>query len=395
MLCEDLARLGHEVSVIAAVPHYPTGRVPRKFRGSLLRRETVNGVDITRVWVPSVNRARLSQRLLTFLAFQFLSAVTGMGRRYDVLIAGNPALEVFLPFWVLTALRRKPAIFSVHDLYPDVGVRLGIFRHKWIISLVKGMEDYCLHKAARVRVLSEGFRNAVLARGIPDSKIVLVWDWLDTDFIKPLPPVNPVSREWGLDGRFVALYAGNMSFSQGLECVLAAARLLAGEPEIQFVFVGDGAEKRSLQEQAARERLANVRFFPFQPRESLPYVLATADVSLICLRRGISADSVPSKFYSILASARPVVAAVDPGSDTWRLVEESGCGVCVNPEDPAAMSDAILSLYRDSARRAGMGRKGRDYVVDRHGRAAAARKFHEALETMQTNRLAGAGPVLA
>ena len=382
MLCEDLVRLGHQVSVLAAVPHYPTGNVPQAFRGAWARRETTAGVDVTRVWVPSVNRADLWKRLATFTVFQVLATLFGPRRNYDVVVAGNPALEIFLPFAVLAAARGKPAIFSVHDLYPEVGVRLGIFRHRSVIFLIKWMEDFCLKRAKCVRVLSDGFRDAIRSRGVEDSRILLVWDWLDPDFIRPLPRVNSLSANWSLDGRFVALYAGNIGLSQGLECILQAASLLSSEPSIRILLVGDGAGKRALQERAAQAALWNVEFFPFQPREDLPLVLATADVSLICLKRGVSGDSVPSKFFSILASARPVIASVDHGSDTWKLVQSANCGVCVPPEEPKAMADAILALYRDPERRASFGSNGREYVVVNHSRTSAAQRFHEAISNL-------------
>lgn len=379
MLCEDLVRLGHQVSVIAAVPHYPTGIVAPEFRGRLIQHENRNGVEVTRVWVPSVNRSRLGQRLLSFIVYQILTAVAGLRRHYDVLIISNPALEVFLPFLVLGVLRRKPVIFSVHDLYPDVGIKLGVFRHRLVINLVGWMERFCLDRAVYVRVLSEGFRQTLRSRGIPDSKLVLIWDWLDTDFIPPMPRTNEFSTRWGLDDVFVVMYAGNIGLSQGLEHVVEAARLLAQEPAIRFVFVGDGAGKESLQQLAHSSGLTTIRFIPFQPRELLPQVLASADVSLIALKRGVGTDSVPSKCYSILASGRPVIAAVDQGSDTWNLIHQADCGLCVEPENPQALAEALLWLYRDKSYRARLGANGRVYVVQHHSRMAAAQEFHQVL----------------
>ena len=379
MLCEDLVRLGHQVSVIAAVPHYPTGTVMPEFRGYLIQREERNGVDVTRVWVPSVNRARLSQRLLTFIVYQILAAAAGLRRNYDVLIVSNPALEVALAFLVLGVLRQKPIIFSVHDIYPDVGIKLGVFRHRLVIRLVDRMERFCLDRAVYVRVLSEGFKETLNARGIPESKLALIWDWLDTDFIQPIPRANEFATHWALDRSFVVMYAGNIGLSQGLEHVVEAAKLLASEPSIRFVFVGDGAGKEGLEEAARSSGLTNVQLIPFQPRELLPQVLASADVSLITLKRGVGADSVPSKCYSILASGRPVIASVDQGSDTWNLIDRANCGLCVEPENPQVLADAILHLYKDESYRARLGANGRAYVVQRHSREAAAREFHQLL----------------
>lgn len=379
MLCEDLVRLGHQVSVIAAVPHYPTGRVQPEFRGRLIQREQRDDVDITRVWVPSINRANLSARLLGFMAYQFLATVAGIARSYDVLIVTNPALESVIPFAVLGRLRGKPIVFSVHDIYPDIGIRLGVFRHPLVIRIVGGMERFCLSHARRVRVIADGFKRRLEEIGLPRAKLAVIWDWLDTDFVRPEPRDNAFARDWDLCGWFVVMYAGNIGLSQGLEYVLETARLLESERRIKFVFVGDGAGKPGLQAAAESSGLANLQFLPPQPRDRLPQVLGSADVSLVVLRRGFGAESVPSKCYSILASGRPVIAAVDRGSDTWSVIERAKGGLCVEPESPRALADAILALYRDDARRRQLGLNGRAYVVAHHSRMVAARAFDELL----------------
>jgi colanic acid biosynthesis glycosyl transferase WcaI len=376
MLCEELVRLGCEVSVISAVPHYPTGRVGKEFRGRLVQRERRQGVDVTRVWVPSVDRARLGLRLLSFFCFQVLAAFVGLTRRYDVLLASNPAFEVLLPVVALGVLRRKPMIYSVHEIYPDVGVKLGIFRHRPVIKAIDLMERRCCRRAGYVRVLSEGYKGVVESKGTPESKLAVIWDWIDADFIRPLPRRNAFSAQWGLEARFVAMYAGNLGLTQGLEQVVEAARLLEGEPAIRIVLVGDGAARGSLEQSVGRAGLRNVQFIPFQERELLPWVLASADVSLIMLKRGMGTDSVPSKCYSIMASGRPIIASVDPGSDTWKVIQQAGCGLCLEPENPRALAGTILDLFRNDAYRARLGALGRAYVVEHHSKSHAAREFH-------------------
>ena len=376
MLCEELVHLGCEVSVISAVPHYPTGRVAKEFRGRLVQRERRQGVEVTRVWVPSVDRARLGLRLWGFFCFQVLAAVVGLTRRYDVLVAGGPALEVLLPVLALGVLQRKPMIYSVHEIYPEVGVKLGIFRHRLVIRAIAWMERLCCWRASYVRVLSEGHRRVLESKGIPETKLSVIWDWADTDFIRPLPRRNPFSAQWGLDDRFVAMYAGNLGLTQGLEQVVEAARLLEGEPAIRLVLVGDGAGKSSLQRLVEGAGLRNVQFIPLQERELLPWVLASADVSLIMLRMGMGRDSVPSKCYSIMASGRPIIACVDEGCDTRDLIERAGCGVWVQPQGGGALAEAILDLFRGEAYRARLGALGRAYVVEHHSKTHAAGEFH-------------------
>jgi colanic acid biosynthesis glycosyl transferase WcaI len=379
MLSEELVRLGHEVSVISAVPHYPSGRVPDGFRGRWARREQRNGVDVTRVWVPSVDRSRLALRLLGFLCYQVLAACAALHRRCDVVIASSPAFEIALPLFVLAFLRRLPLLYSVHEMYPEVGVALGIFRWRALIRLVDWLERRCCRRAALVRVLSEGYRKMLRAKGLPSEKLAVIWDWVDPDFIRPLPRRNSFSMRWGIEDAFVVMYAGNLGPTQGLETVLEAAELLAGETSIRFVLVGDGASRADLEKRANAKGLTNVLFAPFQPRALLPEVLASANVSLLTLKKGLGADSVPSKLYSILASSRPVVAAVDEGTDIAKLVNEAGCGLRIPPEDPEALRDAVLELRRDPEKCKWMSENGRDYVMVCGSKQWAAERFDELL----------------
>jgi colanic acid biosynthesis glycosyl transferase WcaI len=385
MLCEDLAGFGHQVSVISAVPHYPTGRVAQEFRGSarVWRRERRGGVDVTRVWVPSLNRARLGLRALSLLCYQLLAAAAAIGRSFDVVIASNPAFEVAVPVFLLAFIRRKQFVYSVHEIYPDIGVALGIFRHRVVIRFIDWLERLCCVRAAHVRVLSAGYRRALEARGVAAAKLTVIRDWIDTEFIRPLPRQNAFSRRWGLDEHFVVLYAGNIGPTQGLEFVLRTAQLLAGQPSIRFVFVGDGAAKGALEKLSRSRDLANVVFIPFQPRERLPEVLAAADISLVSMRKGLVASSVPSKLYSILSSGRPAIAAVDDGSDIAELVREAGCGICAPPEDPEALRRAVLELFGDGQKRRRMGESGREFVVRCHSRRQAVEKFQELLDSLR------------
>jgi colanic acid biosynthesis glycosyl transferase WcaI len=380
MLCESLAARGHEVTVIAAAPHYPSGRVQDGFRGWRIKRTRERGVTVIRVPVPSIRRASQFQRLVQFAAFQAAAAFAGLSQSYDVVLASNPALETWLPFAVLGPARGKPAVFSVHDVYPDVGIALGIFRHEAVIKAVAALERFCLSRSRSVRVLSRSFFEPVAALGIPRDKITLIYDWVDTDLIKPLPRNNRFAREHGLDDKFVVLYAGNIGLSQGLEQVLGAAGHMRDQADIAFVFVGEGGGREALMAQAARRQLANVRFLPFQPRARLPEVLATADVSLITLKKGMGGASLPSKIFSILASGRPLLASVDAGSDTAELVHRSAAGVWVAPEDPVALAGAIADLKHDPERRQRLGKMGRQYALRHHSPAAAAAQFEQVLQ---------------
>jgi colanic acid biosynthesis glycosyl transferase WcaI len=376
-LCEGLAARGHAVSVIAAVPHYPTGRVAPGWRGGGARRAE-GGVDVVRVRVPSLDRSRLSGRLLQFVVFQIRAALAAASLEVDVALVGNPALEVFLPFLTLATLKRVPTVFSVHDVYPDVGIRLGIFRHPVVRAVVGGLERYCVRRSAGVRILSPSFEAPIRRLGGGDN-VRLIYDWVGDDRFESPPRCNAFALEHKLADRFVVLYAGNIGLSQGLETVLTAAGRLAADPELLFVFVGDGAGREALERRAGRAGLGNVRFIPFQPVERVPEVLAAADVCLVPLRRGLGRGSLPSKTLSILAAGRPLLASVDDDSDVAELVRRSGAGLCLPPEDPDALAGALVALKQDAPGRRRMGAAGRRFAGEHHRPGTAVDAFERIL----------------
>jgi len=373
MLAQNLVSFGHQVTVLAAVPHFPSGQVPAEYRKGLWQWGVEKGVRICRVRVPSGNRANLLHRFWVFVVYQLLVTLAGIRLQYDVTLVTNPAIETFLPFAVLCRLRRRPCVFAVWDVYPEVGVRMGLFRGPVVVGFVGLLEDFCLHRAQRIQVLSEGFRADLAHHKLSPDRIAVIPHWLDTDLIHPMPRQNIFSHENGLNERLVVLYAGNLGLSQDLETVLEAARRLAHLPELLFLFVGEGSGREQLLNRAAGSE--NVSILPFQPFERLPEVLASADISLVVLKKGMGSVSLPSKTFSILASGRPLLASVDQGSDTWDLVERSEAGLCVPPEDPSALVDAILLLKTDPGRRERMGLNGRLWAEKYHSARSVAAKF--------------------
>jgi colanic acid biosynthesis glycosyl transferase WcaI len=381
MLSEGLVQRGHHVTVITMVPHYPSGRVSPAFRGKWIWRSSENGVEVIRIGLPSVKREHLAQRLLQFICYQLGATFAGIGQHYDVVIAASSALSVWLPFFGLGVLKHKPVVYSVYDVYPDVGIKLGIFKHKPVISAVTSLERSCLTNSTIVHIISDSFRPGLHALGVPDSKMVLIYPWVDTGLIVPLPKLNSFAQVINRDDQFVVEYAGNIGLSQGLENILTSAEILSDQKDIQFLFVGDGAGKEVLQSQSEQRQLKNVQFVPFQPREKLPEVLACADVSLVILRRGIGSDSLPSKTFSIMASGRPILISVDEESETYKLVKRADAGLCVQPEDPSKLAEAILVLKHDKALCERLGHNGRIWAEQHHSPQYAAEQFEQLLLT--------------
>jgi colanic acid biosynthesis glycosyl transferase WcaI len=337
---------------------------------------------VYRVRVPSGDRSNLWHRASTFAAFQAIAASLVLRIPGDVAIVTNPAIESGLPFAALRSVRRLPVVFCVWDLYPDVGQKTGVFRNSLAVKSVGLLEDFCLTRTAAVQVLTDEMADALASRGIERERIVTVPVWVDTDSLGVGPRNNALSRELGLDGSFVVLYAGNIGASQGLQVVLRAAAELR-VPEIQFLIVGDGSARQPLQAEAARMGLTNVRFLPFQPRERLQELLASCDVGLVSLDPSVTSESIPSKTFTLLASGRPVIASVAATSSVARLIRDANAGVITTPGSGIELAQAIQRMFETPERRTAHGAAGRQWVVAKHGRLEAARKFEQVLSSLE------------
>ena len=384
LLCEKLVKMGHDVTVIATVPHYPSGFVDKKYQREWLQRSIENGVRVIRVRIPSLDRRKFYKRLLQFLFFQIGASIASISENPDVAIITNPALNKGAAFFSIATIRNKPSIFLVSDVYPDVGFQTGVFRHWSVIHFVKVIEQYCIQHANLVWSFSESFLQRLYQLGAKPERTDVLGAWVDTNFFQPLSRNNAFSKEFGLDHKFVILYAGNLGLSQGLENILLAAKELTSYPEIQFVFVGDGTGRDALMTKAAQLQINNVQFIPFQPWERVPEVMASADITVLSLKTGIGMQSLPSKTFSYLASGKPILAIVDPDSAIWNLIKESQSGICVSFGSPNQIAEAILKMQNDPDQRKRMGENARTWAVQNYSLERAANHIlqmaHRAIE---------------
>jgi colanic acid biosynthesis glycosyl transferase WcaI len=334
-------------------------------------------VRVLRTYVYAVPKNSLWKRLLYHASFNVFSAIATMRvGKPDIVLADAPTLWSGLPLLVTAIRSRISFVYIVHDIYPDVLVRLGVLRNQRLVNLIERIEGFFYNRSAKVSVLSDGFKENLLRKGVPEDKIAIIPACVDVEFIRPLPHKNGLRDRWGLTNKFVVLYAGNIGLSQGLEIMLEAAQSLILHPEIVFVLVGEGAIKPALQSMAQERGLNNVKFFPFQIREDVPLVYALADVCLVSLKRDIIVESVPSKTYSIMASGRPIIATVDPKTEVGHLLEQAQCGLCIEPENSASLAQAIMQLCKDDSLRNDMGKRGRDFVVEHYSKQVAAKQYH-------------------
>lgn len=381
-LALELKKLGHDITVLTTTPHYnvePEARQRQPLRrrwGGLLYQSDCQGIPVYHASIP-VKGSRVGARLLDYLRFHAISTVAGLtiARDYDIILAPSPPLTIGLSAWVLGLLRRVPFIYNVQEIYPDVAVSLGVLRNPPLIKGLEWLERFIYARSTRISVISEWFRRRLQAKGVPDTKLTVIPNFVDTGFMQPGPADNPFTQQHSLAGKFVVLYAGNIGLTQGFETIIAAARQLSHLPDLRFVIVGDGTRRSWLEQELAQAPLDNVTLLPYQPRSMVPHIYASSDLCLVPLKKGTAQETFPSKIYTIMAAGRPVIASADPDSELAWLVKEAGCGWAVPPDDAPALAGAVAQAYqqRDALRQ--KGRRGRTYVVHHHSRQAVARQY--------------------
>ncbi len=357
----ELAALGHELHVVTALPYYRHHRIESGWEGALRRTERTDWGSITRVHpFPGPDKSSIGRRAAGFAGFTALAGLSALGGgRVDGVLAMSPPLTLGLTGWAVHLVRRGPLVFNIQDVFPDAAIETGAITDRRIIGVARWLERVSYRRSAAVTVLSEELADNVRAK-LPErlrGRVRVIPNFVDVEAIRPLDRMTPYRTELGIGEEPVVMYAGNVGFSQSLSMLIECARR---RPDLTFVVNGGGSARIALVDEA--RGLANVRFGDYQPRERVAEVLATGDLHVVPLRRGLGRVSVPSKTYSILAAGRPLVASIDPGTEVDRIVGEARCGVSVPPDDPDAFCSAIGDRIGDRRWLEEAGRNGREWV---------------------------------
>jgi glycosyltransferase involved in cell wall biosynthesis len=368
----------HQVTVIAGRPSYdPTETYPWR----LLRRETHGNVTVERIGSTAYPRHKMRGRVSNYLSYLALAMPRAIFVRADVVLAmTDPPIEGIAGAFV-AKIKRRPFFYNIRDLYPDVAVGGGIVREGLGIRIWNRMHRWALRSAHRIIVLGDDMRARIIRKGVNPDRVSVVRDGVSVPSELPSPE-NPVSQQIRDGFGFVALHAGNLGFYGAWDTLLAAAKMLneseSRNTKLGIVFVGDGAQKERLLVASAHGN-DGVKFLPFRPASEIPLVLASADVHIVTIKRGLEGAIVPSKLYSILAAGKPVLAVSTPETDVARIVTENDCGMVADPDDPAAVSSAIREMAGQPERLAAMGRRARA-IAPKYGKFSELKNFLAVME---------------
>ncbi|MBZ8179906.1 glycosyltransferase family 4 protein [Oscillatoria salina] len=378
-LAEGLVKRGHQVRVVTAMPWYPNSEIYDEYKGKLYLTEQLNGVKVQRCYVRASPQRNFRNRALFEISFVILSFIQALfGPRPDVILLTVPGLPVGVPAAVLGWLYQVPVVLNLQDILPDAAVHVGLLTNKKLIRIFEGLEKFAYRIATKISVISEGFVDNLLMKKVPAEKITLIPNWVNVNFIKPLPEENNTFRqEHYLEGKFVIMYSGNIALTQGLETVIEAASQLRDLEKIEFVIVGEEKALARLERRCKRCGADNVLLLPFQPRPRLPEMLAAADIGLVVQKRNVIAFNMPSKIQVLLASGRAIIASVPATGTAAKAIKASGGGIVVPPEDPQALANAIKELYFNPEKVAQLGKQSREHAIANYSFESALERYEQ------------------
>ena len=383
VFARELVRQGFEVEVITGFPNYPGGKVYAGYKIKAIQRETIDGVQITRVPLYPNHGQSALKRLLNYASFAASAFVYGLffARRADVIYAYHPPLTVGIAASLIRVFRGVPVVYDIQDMWPDTLRATGMLNNPRALSCVGAVCSWVYRQVDHIVVLSPGFKRLLLQRGVPEARVEVIFNWADeaalSGPIGNLPPNFPGPEQ------FKIVFAGNMGKAQALDCILDAAAILhARKSRIYFVMLGGGVEVSRLKQRALDMRLANILFLPPVPMSEVGTILAAADALLVHLRKDpLFEITIPSKTQAYMAVGKPLLMAVN--GDAADLVLQSGAGVIAEPENADALANAAEKLaVMSHSELAAMGQQAVKYYREHLALTVGVARFGNIFKTL-------------
>lgn len=390
VFARQLIQQGFDVEVLTGFPNYPGGKIYAGYKLKLIQREFIDGVNITRVPLyPSHDHGAIG-RIFNYISFAAAALFYGLfgAKRPDVIYAYHPPLTVGITAALIKFFRRVPIVYDIQDMWPDTLRATGMLSNDKALKVVSWVCDWVYRRFDQLVVLSPGFKRLLVERGVPESKIEIIYNWCAEDMLFSTSIKSPIN--FPASNKFRVLFAGNMGKAQALPAVIEAAKLVQEQTaNVVFVFLGGGLEVDSLKKLASDKSLSNVIFLPPVTMTDVGLYLAEADVLLVHLKDDpLFSITIPSKTQAYMAAGKPIIMAVN--GDAAELIKNSHCGYAVEAENPSSIAQAVLNLLQASTvERRLMAENGKHFYYEQLSVNVGSKKFGEIftqLANSNTNR---------
>ncbi|MBD3257079.1 glycosyltransferase [candidate division GN15 bacterium] len=369
------AASGHDVSVLTAIPNYPDGVVPPKYKGHFLYREEIEGVKVFRSWVLPASNQYPGKRMIGFVVFLITSLINSLrlNRGFDVVLASTPPVNTPVIGWLLSKIHRTKFIIEIRDLQPESSEDFGNLNRSVFTRLLKKMMHGLYRRADKIVSATDGISTYLHEIGLPPEKVMTIKSGFSPQFATA--DYNGIRKKFGWEDKFLILYSGTLGWAHSLETVVEAARKLNDQPDILFVFVGEGEKRTALEGMVRDYGLKNVVFTGSQPLETIPHFLKASDVLIESLQDvPITRGTFPAKLFEYMASGRPIIFGSGKGEAVTEL-ERAGGALAFSVNDVTKLCDLILKLKRGEINGDELGAKYKAHAVEFHPRERWARQY--------------------
>ena len=346
--CREWVKAGHKVTVITCAPNFPKGKVFDGYRNRLWQRETMEGIEVVRVWSYITANEGFVRRILDYQSYMVAAIVASLFiRKVDVIVGTSPQFFTACAAYVASRLKFRPYVFELRDLWPETIKAVGAMKNARAIAWLEKLELFLYRKAAKVISVTKSFKRNLISRGIDGSKIEIVTNGVDISQFTPRPKDAALTKDLGLEGKFVAGYIGTHGLCHGLETLVTAAERLRGTG-IVFLFLGDGARKQFLRDMAAEKQLDNVVFIDSVKKAEVPRYWSILDVSVIHLQKAeLFTTVIPSKLFESMGMGLPVLHGVE--GESADIVRDEHAGIPFEPENVDELVAALRRLKENPA----------------------------------------------
>lgn len=343
LFAKSLIQKGHQVDVITGFPNYPGGKIYDGYKIKLYQKEIIDDVVIHRVPLYPSHDASAFKRILNYVSFGVTSLICGLckTKKVDVIYSYHPPLTASLSAMCIGFFRRTPFVIDVQDLWPDTLAATGMLNNSKALHLIDKICQLVYRRAAKIVVLSPGFKKQLISRNVPSEKIKVIYNWCDEEVL-----TNFIQTKTKLpnNGSLNLVFAGNLGMAQGLPSIINAAKILQEKKTpVNVVFIGDGISKEKAENQVESNQLNNVFFLPRVPMNEIGSILSQADFLLVHLiKNELFSITIPSRTQAYLAMSKPIIMAVS--GDAADIIKNSNSGVCCEPDNPVSLAEAIISM---------------------------------------------------
>lgn len=380
----EWVKAGHQVTVITCAPNFPTGKVFEGYKNRLWQSEEMAGVRVIRVWTYMTRNEGFALRILDYLSFMVMAFFASLPvQKVDVIVGTSPQFFTACAAWGAAALKRRPFVFELRDIWPESIRAVSAMKESRLLDFLERIELFLYRRAAVVVSVTHSFVDNLASRGIPREKVKVVTNGADMTSFEPRPKDERLLADLGLESKFVAGYVGTLGMAHGLDTLLDAAKRLAARPEmrdVRLVILGDGAVRDHLEARIRNEGIDNVLLLGRVPREEVIRYWSILDVAIIHLRRSDLFKSViPSKLFECMALGIPILHGVE--GESADIVNRTGIGISIEPENSDALADAIAGLVNEPNRLAAFHEAGPKAALD-YDRAVLAERMAAILKAV-------------